>query len=46
MLDPTEALAVSETSLREKHRERMKAVSDETLIDLDNYAAMLIAKRK
>jgi len=44
--DRTEALALSETSLRQKRRERMKAVSDEALIDLDDYTAMLIAKRK
>jgi hypothetical protein len=42
----TEALAFSEASLRQKRRERMKAVSDEALIDLDDYTMMLIAKRK
>jgi hypothetical protein len=41
-----EALAVSEPSLRQKRRERLKAVSDEALIDLDDYTLMLIAKRK
>jgi hypothetical protein len=35
------ALALSETSLRQKRRERMKAVSDEALIDLDDYTMML-----
>jgi hypothetical protein len=41
-----EALVVSEASLRQKRRERLKAVSDEALIDLDDYTAMLIAKRR
>jgi hypothetical protein len=41
-----EALAFTEVSLRQKRRERMKAVSDEALIDLDDYTTMLIAKRK
>jgi hypothetical protein len=42
----TEALGLTETSLRQKRRERLKAVSDEALIDLDDYTMMLIAKRK
>jgi len=42
----TEALGSTETSLRQKRRERLKAVSDEALIDLDDYTMMLIAKRK
>lgn len=41
-----EALAETEASLRQKRRERLKAVSDEALIDLDDYTLMLIAKRK
>jgi hypothetical protein len=41
-----EALALSEASLRQKRRERMKAVSDEALIDLDDYTMMLATKRK
>ena len=41
-----EAVAVTEASLRLKRRERLKAVSDEALIDLDDYTLMLIAKRK
>lgn len=41
-----QALASSEASIRQKRRERMKAVSDEALGDLDDYTAMLIAKRK
>jgi hypothetical protein len=41
-----QAIGVSETSLRQKRRERLKAVSDEALIDLDDYTMMLIAKRK
>ncbi len=41
-----EALAFTEASLRQKRRERLKAVSDEALIDLDDYTMMLAAKRK
>ena len=41
-----EALTLSEASIRQKRRERMKAVSDEALIDLDDYTMMLVAKRK
>ena len=41
-----EALAFSASSLRQKRQERMKAVSDEALIDLDDYTVMLAAKRK
>ena len=41
-----EALALTEASLRQKRRERLKAVSDEALIDLDDYTMMLMAKRK
>jgi hypothetical protein len=41
-----EALAITETSLRQKRRERMKAVSDEALIDLDDYTMTLAAKRR
>ena len=40
------ALALTDASLRQKRRERMKAVSDEALIDLDDYTMMLAAKRK
>jgi hypothetical protein len=36
----------TEASLRQKRRERLKAVSDEALIDLDDYTMRLIAKRK
>jgi hypothetical protein len=42
----TQALGSSEASLREKRRNRLKSVSDEALIDLDDYTLMLIAKRK
>jgi hypothetical protein len=42
----TEALAMTEASLRLKRQERLKAVSDEALGDLDDYTAMLMAKRK
>src|ERR1700728_3224087 len=41
-----EALLVSEASLRQKWRERLKAVNDEALIALDDYTAMLIAKSR
>lgn len=40
------ASAESEESLREARRQRMQAVSDEALIDLDSYTAKIIAKRK
>jgi hypothetical protein len=40
------ALATGEESLRQARRERMKAVSDEALDDLDTYTAKIIAKRK
>lgn len=36
----------TEASLRQKRRERLTAVSDEALIDLDDYTMLLIAKRK
>ena len=36
----------TEASLRQKRRERMKAVSDEALYDLDDYTVTLMAKRK
>jgi hypothetical protein len=42
----TAALFSSEEALRKKRRERLKAVSDEALIDLDTYTGLLIAKRK
>lgn len=41
-----EALAFSEFSLRQKRQQRMRSVSDEALIDLDDYTTMLAAKRK
>ena len=41
-----EAMTSTEASLRQKRRERMKAVSDEGLLDLDDYTMMLMAKRK
>jgi len=44
--DRAEALVASEPSLRQKRRERLKAVSDEALIDLDDYTLTLVAKRK
>jgi hypothetical protein len=40
------AHASSEQSLRQARRERMKAISDEALIDLDSETAKIIAKRK
>jgi hypothetical protein len=42
----TQASDSTEASLRQKRRERLKAVSDEALIDLDDYTMLLIAKRK
>lgn len=36
----------SEESLRKARRERLKAVSDEALYDLDEYTVKIIAKRK
>lgn len=42
----TQALVSTEASLRQKRRERMKAVSDEALLDLDDYTMMIAAKRK
>jgi hypothetical protein len=44
--DRAKALVASEPSLRQKRRERLKAVSDEALIDLDDYTLTLVAKRK
>ena len=44
--EKTEALASTSASLRQKRQERMKAVSDEALYDLDDYTMMLAAKRK
>src|SRR6266436_1735599 len=40
------AAKTSEESLRQARRERMKAVSDEALYDLDSYTTKIIAKRK
>ena len=39
-------VTASEESLRQARRERMKAVSDEALEDLDSYTAKIIAKRE
>jgi len=36
----------SEGSLRQARRERMKAISDEALYDLDSYTAKIITIRK
>src|SRR6202051_3046799 len=44
--EQTQASDPTEASLRQKRRERLKAVSDEALIDLDDFTLMLIAKRK
>jgi hypothetical protein len=41
----TQASDSTEASLRQKRRERLKTVSDEALIDLDDFTLMLIAKR-
>jgi hypothetical protein len=40
-----EAMGMTEQSLRQKRRERLKEVSDEALRDLDNYTMMLMSKR-
>src|SRR5712664_1818596 len=40
------AILTNEESLRRARRERLKAVSDEALYDLDSYTAKIIAKRK
>ena len=40
------AASSTEQSLRAARRERMKAVSDEALYDLDDYTLKIIAKRK
>jgi hypothetical protein len=42
----TAGLFSSEEAVRKKRRERLKAVSDEALIDLDIYTELLMAKRK
>jgi hypothetical protein len=39
-----EALLSTEASIRQKRQERLKSVSDEALIDLDNYTMLLLAK--
>jgi len=41
----TQALASTESSLRQERRESLKPVSDEALIELDNYTILLIARR-
>jgi hypothetical protein len=41
----TEALGTAEELLRQKRRERLKAVSDEALRDLDSYTMMLLLNR-
>jgi hypothetical protein len=41
-----EGLGLTEGSLRQERRERLKVVSDEALIDLDEYTMALLAKRK
>lgn len=44
-LQRAEAIVTSDESLRGKRRERLKAVSDEALIDLDSYTMMLVSQR-
>src|SRR6202047_2519454 len=44
--EQTQASDSTAASLRQKRRERLKAVSDEALIDLDDFTLMLMAKRK
>lgn len=45
-LDRTLTAGVSEESLRKTRRERMKAVSDEALDDVDNLTLQIAARRK
>jgi hypothetical protein len=40
------AIGSTDAFLRKKRRERLKAVSDEALIDLEEYTLILLAKRK
>jgi len=42
----SQAANSTEAELRQKRRDRLKAVSDEALIDLDDYTLMLMSKRK
>jgi len=44
--EQTQASDPTEASLRQQRRERLKAGSNEALIDLDDYTVRLIAKRK
>jgi hypothetical protein len=46
LTERAKAAATTEASLRQKRRERLSAVSDEALYDLDDYTTMLMAKRK
>ncbi len=46
LLERTRAVASTEASLRQKRRERLGAVSDEALSDLDDYTFVLMARRK
>jgi hypothetical protein len=41
-----QALGTTEESLRQRRRERLQAVSDEALSDLDRYTMMLMSKRQ
>jgi hypothetical protein len=41
-----EASGSTEATLRQKRKERLKAVSDEALLDLDDYTLALAAVRK
>jgi hypothetical protein len=43
---PRNAATATEKSLRQARRQRLKAVSDEALDDLDSYTAEIITKRK
>lgn len=44
--EPAKASVLTEASLRVKRRERLKAINDEALIDLDDYTMALVAKHK
>ena len=44
--EPAKASVLTEASLRVERRERLKAVSDEPLIDLDDYTKAWVAKHR
>ena len=46
LVNKSVAIVADENHLRQKRRERMRAVSDEALLDLDSMTAQIMAKRK